>query len=411
MPAFLTHWRVLIETAKRSSDAGTNLGSLIIDADALRRRALGWVAPPQTPPAGAVWDTGPLPSISFSFPGSDISAMAYLGALAPGIHYFQRGNFRKKVLSSRQHNGQRFQAPARSNIGWADLLHFNRSGDVLLAFLEHIAVIPSPALRSQALAFAMGYLSHIAADIALNPCINALAAAYHSSALPGRSAAALNRHFYVELCLDEYVAQTYFGRPLYNWIHQPWDQYIEPVASSCLIPSAISAQVLNLLTNAAEVTYGLTEEQSKNFHRDYLAGLQRLRNYLAGSGTFRLLVLNALTRKRKGDPIIAGITKIPHSPDELNFEQAISYAIRLSEHLCRRAIAYYAALRSSAATASERNQSRSALREDLRNWNLDTGYNMDITFDEQITLHLLHNWVHFARLWEDVKETAAYAPH
>jgi hypothetical protein len=411
MPAFLTHWRVLIETAKRSSDAGNNLGSLIIDAGALRRRAPGWVAPPQTPPAGAVWDTGPLPSISFNFPGSDISAMAYLGALAPGIHYFQRGNFRKKVLNSRQHNGLGSQAPARDNVCWADLLHFHRSGDVLLAFLEHIAAIPSPALRSQALAFAMGYLSHIATDIALNPCLNALAAAYHSSALPGRFAAALNSHFYVELCLDEYVAQTYFGRPLYNWIHQPWDQYIEPVASSCLIPSAISAQVLNLLTNAAEVTYGLTEEQSKNFHQDYLAGLQRLRDYLAGSGIFRLLVLNALARKRKDDPIIAAIAEKPHGRDELNFEQAISYAIRLSEHLCRRAIAYYSALRNSAATASERNKSRFALCEDLRNWNLDTGYNMDITFDEQITLHLLHNWVHFARLWEDEKESVAYAPH
>src|SRR5207302_1297264 len=80
MPAFLTHWHVLIETAKRSRDAGNDLGSLIIDASALRRRAQEWITPPETPPAGAVWDTGPLPGINFIFPGSDISAMAYLGA-------------------------------------------------------------------------------------------------------------------------------------------------------------------------------------------------------------------------------------------------------------------------------------------------------------------------------------------
>jgi len=406
MPAFLTHWHVLIETAKRSRDAGNDLGSLIIDASALRRRAQGWITPPATPPAGAVWDTGPLPGINFIFPGSDISAMAYLGALAPDISYFQRGDFKKKILDYRRQN--RFNPPPSigNGVPWADLLHFNRSGDVLLAFLEHTAHIPSPALRSQALAFAMGYLSHIATDIALNPCINALAGAYHSNDLPGMFVP-LDMHFYVELCLDEYIAYTYFDRPLYNWIHQPWDQYIEPVALACADPSSLSAQVLDLLTDAAEVIYGLTEEQSKNFRQDYQVGLQRLRSYLAGSGVFRFLTFNVLARRRRGDPIIARIAEDLHDPATLNFEQAITYAIHLSEHLCRRAIAYYAALRNTTATASERSRRRFALCEDLRNWNLDTGYAMDITFDEQVTIRLIHNWVHFARLWENENESIA----
>jgi len=406
MPAFLTHWHVLIETAKRSRDAGNDLGSLIIDASALRRRAQGWITPPATPPAGAVWDTGPLPGINFIFPGSDISAMAYLGALAPDISYFQKGNFKKKILDYRRQN--RFNPPPSigNGVSWADLLHFNRSGDVLLAFLEHTAHIPSPALRSQALAFAMGYLSHIATDIALNPCINALAGAYHSNDLPGMFVP-LSQHFYVELCLDEYIAYTYFDRPLYNWIHQPWDQYIEPVALACADPSSLSAQVLDLFTDAAEEIYGLTEEQSKNFRQDYQVGLQRLRSYLAGSGVFRFLTFNVLARRRRGDPIIARITEDPHDPATLNFEQAITYAIHLSEHLCRRAIAYYASLRNTTATASERSRRRSALCEDLRNWNLDTGYAMDITFDEQVTIRLIHNWVHFARLWENENESIA----
>jgi hypothetical protein len=406
MPAFLTHWHVLIETAKRSRDAGNDLGSLIVDASALRRRVQGWMTPPATPPAGAVWDTGPLPSINFIFPGSDISAMAYLGALAPDISCFQKGNFKKKILDYRQRNPFSSQPSKGSDVPWADLLHCNRSGDVLLAFLEQTTHIPSPALRSQALAFAMGYLSHIATDIALNPCINALAGAYRSTDLPGMFVP-LDMHFYVELCLDEHIAYTYFDRPLYNWIHQPWDQYIEPVASACAYPPSLSAQVLDLFTNAAEVTYGLTEERSKNFRQDYLAGLQRLRSYLAGSGVFRFLTFNVLTRRLRGDPIIASILEDSHQPGTVNFEQAIAYAIRLSERLCRRAIGYYAALRSTTATASERNQRRSALCEDLRNWNLDSGYTMDITFDEQVTLHLLHNWVHFARLWDNESESVA----
>jgi hypothetical protein len=254
----------------------------------------------------------------------------------------------------------------------------------------------------------MGYFSHIATDIALNPCINALAGAYASRDVPGLfQFVPLGMHFYVELCLDEHVARTYFNRPLYNWLPQPWGQYIEPAATSCTVAGSISSQVLDLLTNAAEVIYGLTEVQSTDFRQQCLAGLKRLRNYLAGRGVFSLLTLYSLIRRRSNDPIIATIREDSHTVNTISFEQVISYAIRLSEHLCRRAISYYAALRNTAATARERNQRRTELRSDLRNWNLDTGYTMDITFDERVTLHLLHNWVHFARLWENEREAIA----
>src|SRR6266576_2792992 len=139
MPSFLTHWHILIETTRRTQDAGNELGSLIIDAATLLRRAHGWATPPQTTPAGAVWDTGPLPEIDFRFPGSDISSM--------------------------------------------------------------------------------GYLSHIATDIALNPWINALAAAY-----PDNNSMAM--HTYVELRLDEYLANVYFNHPRYSLSNQPWGHYI-----------------------------------------------------------------------------------------------------------------------------------------------------------------------------------------
>jgi hypothetical protein len=401
MPAFLTHWRVLIETARRSQDAGTDLGSLIIDASALRRRAQGWSTPPQTPPAGAVWDTGPLPRIDSRYPGSDISAMAYLGALMPDATYFQRDNFTKKISDYRQRNRLTTKPATTSTPLWADLLHLNRSGDVLLAFLEHIADIPSPALRSQALAFAMGYLSHIATDIALNPYINAVANAYDEHTMPGLFAP-FGKHFYVELCLDEYIASTYFGRPLYNWTRQYWGQYIEPVASSCLVPGSLPAQVLHLLSIAIEDIYSLSEAQSSQFLQDSQAGIQQLRRYLAGHGTFRWFIFNILLRQRKGiNPIVANIAASQHDTHTLSFEQVITYAFHLSEHLCRQAIAYYTALRNTSASATQRNQRRIALRDDLRNWNLDSGYAMDITFDEQVTLHILHNWVHFARLWNN----------
>jgi hypothetical protein len=397
MPAFLTHWRVLIETARRSQDVGSDLGSLIIDTASLFRRIQGVTPAPQTTPAGAVWYAGPLPRIDFRFPGSDISAMAYLGAVAPDITTYQRGHFRER-MSGMSRKRSDLEHTTRGDIQWSRLLHTNRSGDLLLALLELIAVIPSPALRSQALAFAMGYLSHIATDVALIPCINALANAYQPKDIPGMFAP-LGTHFYVALCLDEYIAATYFQHNRYGWVRQPWGGYIEPVAQELDSPNAFTAQVLDLLSAAAEATYGLSEEQRNLFRDAHLAGLERLRLYLAGRGTFRWLTLNASLRRRRDDPIIATIGAHQHVRGVVTFERAIAYAIRLSERLCRRAISYYASLRNTQATASERNQRRVALCDDLRNWDLSTGYTVEVSFEQEVTLRFLHNWVLFAELW------------
>jgi hypothetical protein len=397
MPAFLTHWRVLIETARRSQDAGSDLGSLIIDTAALNRRIGGLPAPPQTTPAGAVWHTGPLPEIDYRFPGSDISAMAFLGALAPDIAGYQRSTFKARI-SDRAKRKAGFSPLTGTQAQWSRLLHTNRSGDFLLAFLEQIAQIPSPALRSQALAFSLGYVSHIATDIALNPWINALANAYAREEIPGL--ARLGRHFYVELCLDEYIASSYFGHAAYTWLNQPWRGYIEPSAHHLTIPTTLAAQTLTLLTTAAEATYGLSEEQSQAFRSDYLVGLRRLRLYLAGQGSFRWLMLNTRQRKHSSNPIIATIAARQSKPGIVTVEEAIAYAIHLSERLCRRAISYYASLRNTRASAEERSQRRMALRNDLRNWDLETGYTLEVSFDQEITLRFLHNWIHFADLWE-----------
>ena len=395
MPAFLTHWHILIETAQRTQDAGNDLGSLIIDAAAFHSRAHGWATPPQTTPAGAVWDTGPLPEIDFRFPGSDISSMAYLGALSPDIFSYRRGYLREKPSAHRLQKGESHSQIPGHHIPWSGLLHGKRSGDALLAFLELIAHVPSPALRSQALAFAMGYLSHIATDIALNPWINAfLAAAYQDGNLT-------DMHAYVELRLDEYLADVYFNHPRYSLGNQPWERYIEPAARSIAERGTLSEQILYLLTAAAEMTYGLKEEQASAFQQDYLAGLQGMRRYLAGRGRFRLTSLYEQMRKRNNYEFIA--TMVGNDPEHamVSLEAVLSYATRLSELLCRRAISYYSALRNVQASAGERSSRRAALRDVLRNWNLDTGYTMDVTFDEEeVTLRLLHNWVHFAHLWD-----------
>src|SRR5690242_5378751 len=132
MPAFLTHWHVLIETARRSQDVGSNLGSLIIDNDALKRRLQGLSLQSQAAPVGAVWDTGPLPEINIRYPGSDISAMAYLGALAPDITNYQKRRFHEKISGIDKQRRTKLQAASDTSTPWALLFHTNRSGDLLI---------------------------------------------------------------------------------------------------------------------------------------------------------------------------------------------------------------------------------------------------------------------------------------
>ena len=391
MPAFLTHWHILIETARSSQDVGNDLGSLIIDAAILRRRAHGWSTPPQTTPTGAVWDTGPLPEVDFRFPGSDISAMAFLGALAPDIMYYHRRYLHEKLTDAQLRLPQAKLPEKRKPPQWSDLFHRSHTGDLPILFLEQVALVPSPALRSQALAFALGYISHVAADIALNPWIDILATHIQLRRM-------LAPHCSFEFFLDEYLASTYFEHARYSILHQPWGGYIEPAARNLSQPGIPTAQLLQLLASAVEI-YQLNENQSETLAEDFLAGLQGLRRFLNGRGQARWLALLLGQQKTRPDDILVLLNGKIDDREIIPLEQVLSYAIRLSEHLCRLAINYYTALRNPNAEASERSSRRVALVADLCNWDLYTGATTaNKTQATAFSAH--HNWTHFANLWE-----------
>ena len=403
MPAFLTHWYILMETARRSEDAGGDLGSLIVDTSALRRRLSGLPTPPLTTPAGAVWHTGPLPAINYSFPGSDISAMAYIGSLTPDIASFHRDHFASYFNDTSTPHGLSPSQQIDRHYPWSSLLHTHRSGTFPLTFLELIAQVPSPALRSMALAFLLGYLTHIAADIAINPWLNVLSHTFQRRDIP----AMLLRpglRFYTRLCLDTYIARTHFQRPLHTWFNQPWHLYMEPAARDLQHASTLSAGILDLLTTATQATYNLSATQGKLFRADFLTGLRSMQRYLAGLAPFFWLALNTGSYQRLHDPIATILATSQSTPDATTLPQLLSYTLQLSEHLCRSAISYYASLRNTTATPEERSQRRTTLCDVLHDWNLNTGYSLDVSFEQEVTLRFLHNWIHFSTLWNDSSE-------
>lgn len=388
MPALLTYWRVLIETARHSQDAGSDLGSLIIDATARRRRAHGWSVLPRTTGTGAVWDTGPQPEIDFRFPGSDLPAMAFLGALAPDVMYYHRHYLRETLTDTHLHPSQAGPAESRHPPQWSHLFHHAHSGDLPILFLEQVALVPAPALRSQALAFALGYISHIAADLALNPWIHLLAPHLPLHRAPGP-------HVSFELLLDEYLATAYFEHPRYSVFTQPWKNYLEPAARDLCRPGTLTAQIPQLLAGAAEI-YQLEGNQTETLPQDFAAGLRGLRSFLAGHGTARWLTFQAARQPIQPAHLRTLLDGTLDDVAAIPFTHILTYATRLSTHLCRLAANYYTALRNATTGAGERATRRAALLRDLRNWDLHTGYAIDET--EQPALH---NWVHFADLWEE----------
>lgn len=392
MPAFLTHWHILIETARGSQDVGNELGSLIIDATALRRRAHGWSPTPQSKPAGAVWDTGPLPEVDFRLPGSDISALAFLGALAPDVMYYHRCYLHEKLTDAYFHVPQAESPEKRHPPQWSELFHHSHTGDLPILFLEQVALVPSPALRSQALAFALGYISHIATDIALNPWINTLA-----TRVPRRTM--LGPRCSLEFLLDEYLASTYFEHTRYSIFHQPWSGYIEPAAHNLSQPDTPTAQLLQLLASAVEI-YQLSENQDATLSKDFLSGLQGLRQFLNGRGKARWLALLGRQMKDRPDDILLLLNGTCEEAKIITLEQILSYATHLSEHLCRLAVNYYIALRNHTVEASERSLRRAALIADLRNWDLYTGESNDEE-NRGSAPSTFHNWTHFAQFWDD----------
>jgi hypothetical protein len=393
MPAFLTYWHMLIETAQQSQDAGSNLGSLIVDAAALRRRAHGWSTPPQTSATGAIWDTGPLPAIDFRFPGSDLSALAYLGALAPDIMYYHPRYRRNALRDDYTQSSAPLANLTRAPFQWSELFHRSHTSDMLMAFLEQVALVPSPALRSQALAFLLGYVSHIATDLALNPWMTALAARLPATRLPGPRAL-------IALRLDEYLAEIYFQHPRYSLFSQPWAGYIDPVARDFSQPGSLLAQLLQLLTNALEV-YDLEEAQVQQFPQDFREGLAGLRSFLAGHGWSRRLTLGAVRRTEQHDLVSRVLSDPGNEEIGISLEQVLGYSERLGIHLCRQAINYYTALRNPHAGASERSARRTDLLKDLQNWNLHTGSTIASSDTDALQLH---NWKHFASLWGETSE-------
>jgi hypothetical protein len=289
------------------------------------------------------------------------------------------------------------------------LLHYNRSGDFICEVLRRGAAARSEELRKRVALYALGYCTHIAGDIIVHPLVNSFAGAYHQQTNPS-TFLALGMHFWVELCHDAATAQKVFHRRIDQIWRRPWGRYLSG-AERELTDRFDGVSVLDVLGSAAGQVYGLDVRAGSAFRREYLAGLSGMRRFLDGKGYYRLLYLalrrtpDLASRFSRVDGGVA-TAEPPHS---LTFDQTVAYATAVSKALCTLVLDYVNGLTAPSARDEQVRERYAALRRDLRNWDLDTGYYLQGEQREPggtIRVALRHSWPHFAHVRDALADRA-----
>ena len=373
MPGFLTHWRILLTSA---GDVAARYGG----EDPLFSERTTSLA---------------LPHLSASALGARVPSIAYLGAVGPDLPYLAGSVLRANLL------GKRYTGAVSGKSPWADLLHYNRSGDFLVEVLRMGARSPSPDIQQRALAYVLGYVTHIAGDIVVHPFVNSFAGAYHDQTNP-KTFLSFGMHFWVETCQDAWTARRFFGRRVARIGRQHWDRYLDGAATDLTLTSE-GGSLLSLLQKAAQAVYGLDEQAATEFRDEYLAGLKAMTRFLAGSGYYRALYLALRLTPHVAERFLVQTeaTSSPSRELSLEFDTVVAFASRVASRLCRLIVDYFESL-VSRVSADIQEARYEALRADLRNWDLDTGYYLEVApggaDHERTRLQLRHSWYHFLDL-------------
>lgn len=372
MPAFVTHWRILAQTA-------TGMSSQYPGAESLYSPRTGSLA---------------LPDVQEAAVGARIPSICYLGAIGPDIHYLAGSLVRASILGSRYKGGVLGKSP------WADLLHYNWSGDFLIEVMRLAARSRSPELQQRALAYAMGYVTHIIGDIIVHPFVNSFAGAYHEQTDPTQFFS-LGMHFWVEMCQDAWTAKRFFARDVSRGGQQPWGAYLRGALQD-LTTTFEGESLLGLLQSAARTVYGLSDDAVLAFGSEYESGLSGMLKFVNGTGYYRLLYAALRMTPRLEERFVSYTASADASSQrfEITYDRVVGFAENVATHLCKLALEYFESLLQQAPKETQ-DVHYARLRADLKNWDLDTGYFMEIVPDaahQRTHIALRHSWPHFASL-------------
>lgn len=367
MPSILTHWRLAIE-------------------------ALRHLPPEQPALMGA--PSLRLPACQPTDPGFNVPIVMYIGAIGPDLPYNAGITTRSAFFPTRQQRANRGKSP------WADLMHYNKTGQFVIELLRHAPLITSPDLRQKLYFYALGHATHIAADIMMHPFINTFAGAYHNQSNKALYSG-LGIHFGVEFCQDLATDIHYFHAKSQSMRPRPWLRYLVGAREELLQPHA-GMSLLDLIKETAQAVYALDSAMTEAFGNNMLAGLRGMETLLSWFRYYPLVNPMLHISPRLSTYFMEQET--PGVKDTaLTFEQALGYATQVGTHLCGLLTTYFSDLMAGASDDGDSvGDSYTRLRQDLRDWNLDTGYYLDQQWDptgQQVsTITMRHCWYHFLPL-------------
>jgi hypothetical protein len=327
-------------------------------------------------------------------PGFGIPILAFLGAIGPDVPYSADITTRSTFFPTKQEQARRGKSQ------WADLLHYNKSGAFLIELLRNGSQVSSPELRQKTLYYALGHATHIAGDTIVHPLTNTFAGAYHHQSNP-TVANNLGIHFYVEFCQDLTTDIQYFHAAPQSLRRRPWLRYLAGARAE-LVAEHHGVSLLGLLKETARAVYDLDAAMAEEFGERFLSGLHgvqtlsRWLSYYPVANPFLRLSPRLSTYFTQQD-----IPGVNGHPQAVTFLQALDFATCVGGHLCSLVFSYYADLTAGLPATGE---SYTRLRQDLRDWNLDTGYTLDQHWVEGTSgqrspaITLRHSWHHFTSL-------------
>lgn len=301
-----------------------------------------------------------------------ISKYLYLGSSGPDLPYSRHANLIGGI------------------IGWAgeseyaDLFHYNKQGEFVLQQIGVAKRIVNVARQKRMIAFALGFTTHLVADSLIHPYVNCFAGIYHHQSVD-------DLHKICECHQDSYLAQKYFGRKsisVNSDDRDTWKKYIPPCID-IMGPSELDHV-------GDEPVIGVVPNETTEVFSDIVTACNNTYSKGPNLEYLRISYLNFydLIIGRGYDYAMGPIPKYPHeslvqherlNPSMIYFPDLRNKAVDASEEACKSAIE----LLNSSFSIDDQNRFRSS----VKNWNMDTGYWIDVdVVNGKLNIIWRHRW-------------------
>jgi hypothetical protein len=116
---------------------------------------------------------------------------------------------------------------------WADLMHYEHTGDIIVAGVRRVAAMPAGDSRNKALAWLLGYSAHVAADVTIHPIVELKVGTYAEHKTDHR-VCEMNQDAYIfqRLNLGAIGLAEHLDAGIWACCGKPSSGYLDPVIST-----------------------------------------------------------------------------------------------------------------------------------------------------------------------------------